>query len=1630
MAKLSDTFIKRVHREKYKKPRWGFVPAKENMLSDADITEFVTSLKPIVFHAMWSRWGFLDAGASLSDLATLRPEVILPTLVERLYAALETVTEPHKLTASLFSVLSVARCLVQKSKFYLEGQTHVLPLLFSVLPGIDANDMRKSMITFQYISTFASLLPFVDCSQNVETFTELSEEERKIGFQTAQFEDFLVEFLNRCFSIVENSEVQQIRSESSTDDASLSREDSMKDVGMASTFSAILMQCSEKLYDVALKKVTAWVNGKIMEWKVSGKIAASLCRCLTKIRPEKGLAHLMPVILRALEEIVTESLKHEDCLNDELKFLLLLLSEIIRVPGKYLVPYVSRIDSLLSYLMEHSSKEGIILTGTLLRNTLRSLTQTCPIEYKSISDGYDRNLTSYFPIRDWGKYGDINNLEIEWFVPGDKEVTAAQSLLNKVLSIQFKKLGDHVENVKTLTREELAFSISCISDVILGAGTLCPPWDGKLVDLKQSQVDLVHMNHTAFPGERPELKQEGANTRLVILEVIHRLLTFQLKHHSDDTKSLVSIANVYQSLLFFTGVPKHEYDNRWKSFQAIKKAMENKLIGSKKLIRAILIDRTHLQHESRVLENSNKNFTESHRMIYDDLMLLATNHYSEVRVKGQDILGKAVKHFSHSYQLLIPTLLQLLKKTEDVSHEQFKGALYVILGVKGKSILTKHNWEVFSELCPAVIEASHSEKPSIIKVFTALVDNLVHSLDTITISISFSLHDNVIRQSLCLWDNLEDENGLKTSISPLKDKPTEQEMTDGKKMLEENNQRTEDLFTDVVQSLCTKLESGKLHWRHYNAGVSILAVLTRYDKKMPASVVKIMVNNLVHDNIIVRKTSIHTMAALLRQSKRPHLKIEKKIEHKDSPVTPGNRHDNHWLQYSKQNWPKTKEEWNLPNFVHKTHFGYYHWPQVMLVYAPEDKQPKLDRSLDEMTEQEKEIFKFLCDEKNLQKLISFLSLEETKGRDKFDSRRFLMWKGIFRNYGVSVLEKLKPLIEKLCEDQVESSQRCAAEILAGLIRGCKHWDWQMTEHLWSWLVPVLRGLLGKVTVETIKDWGTCFATASESRDPNRIHWMLEVLMEEPLRSQGSFLDASRLYVLQGAMAQQEWRIGSLLHQLDRFLVPFLTHPYQNVRERLGSVVANVYAMDIHFGETSAGSLSPNIATLVEEVLPKLEVMKEEPDQELYNFHKNANKTLELNQETFDLLCDKLEPGLSRKVRDEGLEYLNEIISKFPGGKVPKPVGLMAPPPHMVRLPPPGMLQQAPPDLQRTARLPPAEVIKMLNRGGPAMMGPGMGPRMGPASLRGPPPVELMLPPPLLVALEEVTRTEVKTGDLADKWEERQAGVRLLQTLCKLLAGLLLRNWYTIKPQLFQLLEMLALNESSELEPDLAQDSSLALACISSCILPPALLSTALTAIENVANSTSWKAKNAILEFLQIIVFWNFASFKSDAEAESRTVEVVLRLLRDERVEVREKASKVLGGLVHCCFISEESASRLRSQFKTEVSKKLRKKPKGDEDVAAFQISQSKAVLRRHSGVLGLSAFVQSCPYDIPPHLPDILMILAEHLHDPQPISATIKNVFQDFKRTHQDNWTEHKQKLTEDQLSVLTDLLVSPSYYA
>lgn len=44
---------------------------------------------------------------------------------------------------------------------------------------------------------------------------------------------------------------------------------------------------------------------------------------------------------------------------------------------------------------------------------------------------------------------------------------------------------------------------------------------------------------------------------------------------------------------------------------------------------------------------------------------------------------------------------------------------------------------------------------------------------------------------------------------------------------------------------------------------------------------------------------------------------------------------------------------------------------------------------------------------------------------------------------------------------------------------------------------------------------------------------------------------------------------------------------------------------------------------------------------------------------------------------------------------------------------------------------------------------------------------------------------------------------------------------------------------------------------------------------------------------------------------------------------------------------------------------------------------------RHAGVLGLCAFINSHPYDVPDFLPDVFEQLRPHLSDPQPIPVSI-----------------------------------------
>ena len=70
-------------RERYKEIKWLTPIPESHKITDAQVTEFVESLKPSLFVAIFSKMGSQDASMGLRNLATLRPELVIPPFLEK-----------------------------------------------------------------------------------------------------------------------------------------------------------------------------------------------------------------------------------------------------------------------------------------------------------------------------------------------------------------------------------------------------------------------------------------------------------------------------------------------------------------------------------------------------------------------------------------------------------------------------------------------------------------------------------------------------------------------------------------------------------------------------------------------------------------------------------------------------------------------------------------------------------------------------------------------------------------------------------------------------------------------------------------------------------------------------------------------------------------------------------------------------------------------------------------------------------------------------------------------------------------------------------------------------------------------------------------------------------------------------------------------------------------------------------------------------------------------------------------------------------------------------------------------------------------------------------------------------------
>uniref|UniRef100_A0A671QLX7 Proteasome activator complex subunit 4A n=1 Tax=Sinocyclocheilus anshuiensis TaxID=1608454 RepID=A0A671QLX7_9TELE len=1412
VQRLPASVVKRLHRERYRMPTWLTPVPESHLLSEQDITDFVESMKQPILLVMFSKTGSLDAAQALQNLALLRPDLVIPPVLEKTYPAMETLTEPHQLTATLSCMIGVARSLVAGGQRFPEGPTHMLPLLMRALPGVDPNDFSKCMITFQFLATFVTLVPLVDCSAAVQTRNDLTQVEKVLCSASAEFEDFVLQFIDRCFALIDTSTLEQTREEMETE--KMTHLESLVELGLSSTFSTILTQCSMEIFQVALEKVFNFATTNIFETHVAGRMVANMCRAATKCHPAEALKLFLPHCCNAILQISAyEEELNEEELDKELMWNLQLLSEVTRVDGDQLLLYRSQLVQILQLTLHLKCKQGYNLACKLLYHILRSMSLIYPREYCSMPGGVQQHTDTYLPIKDWGRPGDLLNLGIQWHMPSTEEKEFVFYLLDLLLKPELQHLQKHTQGEQDISRSATGYGNIPISTF---------PFINIKPEMIKSIIQLCETN--VYTGVDYDLSRE--NYREDICKVIRPLLHHTLEHSEDDIKSLFSIIKIINDLLHFKGSHKHEFDSRWKSFSLIKKSMENKLHGSKQHIRALLIDRVMLQHELRNLTKEGCCYRSVHQDLINDLLRLSTSRYSQVRSKAQNVLFTALGTYSLCCRDVIPAVLEYLDPDRtDVTQQQFKGALYCLLGNhSGICLANLQYWDCIALTWPAILHSGMSpsmslEKSSVVRLFDDLADKIHRQYETI--GIDFSIPESCVEVALKMMKSSNPE--------PTPCAASEQEELEGRKRQEQKNKDSVQKYEKLVVDLLDSLYDRNLLWKFEQIAIGFLSLMLRDDHPLPSSAVLFFVESLNHDSLLVRNGAISAVSGILKQLKRPHKKVAVNpydiSELKTSSLLAGDRPDNQWLRYDSSRLPCSQQDWNECCFIEKTHWGYSIWPRYTF--------------------------------------LQFLNITVT---------HHLVQNDVFN-------------LERLVADSHESTQRCVAEIISGLIRGSKHWSYSKVEKLWALLCPLLRKALSNITIETYADWGTCIATACESRDPRKLHWLFEMLMESPVTGEGgSFVDACRLYVLQGGLAQQEWRVPELLHRLLQYLEPKLTQVYKNVRERIGSVLTYIFMIDVNLPHTQP-TTSPRNAEFTERVLARLK--------------------------------------------------------------------------------------------------------------------------------------------PLTEGEEEIQNHVVEENTEGDQ-DERTQAIKLLKTVLKWLMTSAGRSFSSVVPEQLRLLPLLfkiAPVENDDSYDEMKRDAKTCLSLMSQGLL----YSEQIPQVLSISRSSSWHARYTVLTYLQIMVFYNLFTFLSDAKAVSDVRALVLSLLEDEQLEVREMAATTLSGFLQCNFLSidEPMQAHFEALSKTRLPKRKRR-----ELGSVVDTIPSADLVRRHAGVLGLSACILSSPYDVPTWMPQILVDLSAHLNDTQPIEMTVKKTLSDFRRTHHDNWQEHQQKFTDDQLLVLTDLLVSPCYYA
>jgi proteasome activator subunit 4 len=223
----------------------------------------------------------------------------------------------------------------------------------------------------------------------------------------------------------------------------------------------------------------------------------------------------------------------------------------------------------------------------------------------------------------------------------------------------------------------------------------------------------------------------------------------------------------------------------------------------------------------------------------------------------------------------------------------------------------------------------------------------------------------------------------------------------------------------------------------------------------------------------------------------------------------------------------------------------------------------------------------------------------------------------------------------------------------------------------------------------------------------------------------------------------------------------------------------------------------------------------------------------------------------------------------------------------------------------------------------------------------------------------------------------------------------------------------ALRTAESKDKDFAMVSKLTIAYLKYLNVERAELRAFTEILCETMHDENWHTRAATLRYIQALIYHH--AFTIDLDLFAMLRECVVEALHDKQLEVAQLASHTL--MIFFKGVGAADESTLRDRFLKIVSTRL------PSDV------NSELIMRKHAAVLGLSACVLSNPYEVPSWMPEVMEALGFASLEPSPIKQATQRTFAEFKKTHQDTWSQTRAAFTHEQWeNASLGLELAPSY--